>query len=131
MYHENMKERCPEHKFLGCAVLVDHKFVYDGQSLKRGGGVGNIIPMRREIVWGGLYEITEKDSKRLDKYEGYPKYYQKRTVAVKNDQGKFLEAMIYRRPPLTLNPPSASYRQEILLGAEDCGLPEDYVKKNL
>jgi gamma-glutamylcyclotransferase len=131
MYHENMKKRCPEHKFIGRAVLKDYKFVYDGQSRLRGGGIGNIVQAPREVVWGGLYEITEQDGKMLDKYEGSPKYYQRMTVLVKNDEGQLLKAMVYRRPALTVNPPVPSYRQEILLGAEDCGLPEEYIKNNL
>jgi gamma-glutamylcyclotransferase len=131
MYHENMKKRCPEHKFIGRAVLADYKFVYDGQSRLRGGGIGNIVQAPREKVWGGLYEISERDSKMLDKYEGSPKYYQRKTVSVKNDEGQVLQAMVYRRSPLTANPPVPSYRQEILLGAEDCGLPEEYIKNNL
>ena len=131
MYHENMKKRCPEYKFLGRAVLKGYQFIYDGQSRLRGGGIANIALAPREVVWGGLYEISESESMKLDKYEGSPKYFQRRIVPVKNDQGQILQAMVYIRPALTQNPPSPSYKQEVLLGAEDCGLPEDYVKNNL
>lgn len=131
MNHEFMKKRCPDYKFLGSVVLADYKFVYDGQSRLRGGGVANIISGWRGKVWGGLYEISDTDLNMLDKYEGYPKYYQRKTVSVKNEQGEVQKAIVYCRPGLTENPPVASYRQEVLEGAEDCKLPPEYIKANL
>lgn len=131
MNHEKMRSRSPGSQFLGRAKLDSYQFVYNGKSKVRGGGVGNIVPKKGSVVWGGLYEITQEDLVALDEFEWYPNYYQRKNFVVKDDLGKAFEAMAYYREVEKPNPPYESYRAEVLQGAKDCGLPEDYINQNL
>jgi len=67
---------------ISVAILKGHKLVYDGYSSYRGGAVANIVESPCEVVYGVLYEISKSDEERLDRYEGYPKSYQKKMVKV-------------------------------------------------
>ena len=63
MSHEQMKERCPDSRFVGRAFLPEYSFVYDGYFERRGGAVGNVAPSKNSVVWGGIFEISEETSK--------------------------------------------------------------------
>lgn len=52
MNHKQMKERCPNSKFIKRVYLENYKFVYDGYSYTRRGPVANIVESQEEIVWG-------------------------------------------------------------------------------
>lgn len=63
MNHKQMKERCPDSRFLKRVYLKGYRFVYDGYSVIRKGPVANIIETKNgdDVVWGGLFEISEND----------------------------------------------------------------------
>ncbi len=129
MYQEQMKERCPNSQFIKRAYLEGYKFIYDGYSSKWRGAVANIVEEEGNIVWGALYEITEEDLKKLDKYEGFPQVYQRCKILVKDDLGREYKAWVYLRDPQEKNKPSEEYRNRLYEGAKQCDLPYEYVKK--
>ena len=131
MSHEQMKERCPDSRFVGRAFLPEYSFMYDGYSERRGGAVGNVAPSKNSVVWGGIFEISEKDLESLDRLEGYPHVYGRQKLPVKDDSGASHQAWIYLRPAQKCGAPSHPYRKIILTGARDCDLPEDYVRQYL
>jgi gamma-glutamylcyclotransferase (GGCT)/AIG2-like uncharacterized protein YtfP len=131
MNHKQMKERCKSAKFLCRAYLENYDFVYDGYSSSRKGAVANIIPKEKSIVWGGLWEIDEKDIKQLDRYEGYPYVYVRKEVIVKDDNNKEYRAIVYLRNPQELNNPNDEYRKIVIEGAVACGLPNEYIEEKL
>jgi gamma-glutamylcyclotransferase len=45
-------------------------------------GFANIEPSWESKVYGVIYDISEDDIIKLDKYEGYPRHYQKTTLSV-------------------------------------------------
>jgi gamma-glutamylcyclotransferase (GGCT)/AIG2-like uncharacterized protein YtfP len=83
------------------------------------------------IVWGGLYEISESDLANLDRREGFPKSYDRKELEVKDDQGNNYKAITYFRIGEEIGIPSNRYRKIVVSGAKDCDLPDDYVKNNL
>ena len=129
MNHQQMKQRCPNSRFIRKARLDGFRFVYDGNSRTRGGAVANIQESRApgSVVWGGLFEIDEDDLAALDRYEGHPRSYQRRTVTVRDEQGTDSEAIIYYRTGEDLGKPSGQYRTIVIEGAENCQLPWSYV----
>lgn len=131
MNQNQMKERCSGSSFrvIGRAKLEGYRFVYDGYSTYRKGAVANIIKKEGSIVWGGLYEIDENCLKSLDSYEGYPTFYKRKIILVKDDEGKEYEAWVYLRNPKEIGKPSEDYKKTILEGAKQCNLPDEYIRK--
>ena len=126
-----MKDRCPYARFLKRGFIKKYKFVYDGYSSTRRGAAGNIILSEDSMVWGALFEITEKCLLKLDEREGYPLVYDRQEFEVLDDNGERCMAIVYFRVGKTIGKPSKDYEGVILQGAKDCGLPEDYVNEFL
>jgi len=90
-----MLERCPDSKPQFTATLPNYKLVFVGWSRKWRGGVASIRPFRGEKVPGAIYEISDRDLKRLDNYEGYPANYNRMNVTVFNEDGEAVPVMTY------------------------------------
>jgi len=131
MNHKQMKSRCPSSKFIKKGYIEGYKFVYDGFSSSRGGGTANIVKAKGSIVWGGIFDINPDNLAVLDCYEGYPKSYDRKEMSVNDDKGGIFRAIVYFRVGKSLTPPNETYREIVIQGAKDCGLPEEYTKSNL
>jgi len=130
--HEQMKRRCPDSKFISRAVLKNYKLVYDGYGPHRHGAVANMVPQVGEAVWGGLFELSQKDLDNLDRFEGYPSVYDRKEILVENDENDIIEKVFtYYKKPEAIGNPSQEYQDIIVKGAEECGLPQDYIDKIL
>lgn len=92
---KQMLERCPDSKPQFTATLPNYKLVFVGWSRKWRGGVASIRPFRGEKVPGAIYEISDRDLKRLDNYEGYPANYNRMNVTVFNEDGEAVPVMTY------------------------------------
>ena len=68
---KQMSERCPDSQPKFTAVLPNHKLIFTGWSRKWRGGTASVKPFQGEKVAGGVYEISERDLKLLDKHEDY------------------------------------------------------------
>ncbi len=126
-----MKKRCPASRPIGKAYLPDYKFVYDGNSKKWKGPVANIVPCENETVWGAVYEVTEECIKKLDSCEGYPNSYDRKQVNVVDENGKEYQCLVYLREALQEGTPTKEYKQIVIQGAKDFGLPADYINQYL
>ncbi len=71
---EQMAHRCPDAKVVGMAVIRDWKLVL--------GVHANIEPCAGRVVPVLIWEISGRDERNLDLYEGYPSYYYKQDMAV-------------------------------------------------
>ena len=80
-------------------------------------------------MWGALFEVDNECIKSLDRYEGFPDFYQREYIEVKDKQGNTYQALVYLRTPQQIGMPSNEYREIVIKGAKDCGLPEDYIEK--
>jgi len=119
---KQMLERCPDSKPKFVATLPNYKLVFVGWSRQWRGGVASIKPFRGEKVLGAIYDISDRDLRRLDSYEGYPNY-NRLKVTVFNEKGEAVEAITYikvRQSEET--PPSAEYLAIIQQGYRDWGL---------
>jgi len=117
---KQMLERCPdsEPKFL--ATLRNYKLVFAGWSRQWRGGYATIQLFRGERVLGAIYEISERDLRRLDKYEGYPGSYNRLKVTVFTEDGEPIEAITYiKSGQLEETPPSKEYLAVIQQGYRD------------
>ena len=89
---EQMKARCPDAKPVGMAALKDWKLVFRTHA--------TIEPCEGRVVPVLIWEISEKDERNLDLYEGSPRYYRKEElqVTMTNFRGlnpKKITAMVY------------------------------------
>ena len=120
---QQMKERCPEGQPKLSATLHHYRLIFAGWSRQRRGGTASIKPMRGERLLGGIYQITESDLKRLDRYEGCPQEHDRINVIVNTEVGEPLDVFTYirkRQPEETK--PSAKYLKIIQQGYRDWGL---------
>ena len=90
-----MLERCPDSKPVFTASLPNYKLVFVGWSRQWRGGVVSIRPFRGEKVLGAIYEVSDKDLKRLDNYQGYPDNYTRLNVTVFDEGGEPIKAITY------------------------------------
>lgn len=128
MHHSQMRERCGEGwRFLKRAYLRNYRLVFDGYSLNWKGAVANVVKSEGDIVWGGLFEVTEECLKKLDRCEGSA--YRRQKLHVFDDDGNCYDAYVYLREPHEQGKPSREYLKTIVQGAKDCGLPCEYVKR--
>ena len=85
---EQMDFRCPDATIVGTAVLKDWKLVFRTHA--------DIEPCKGSSVPVLVWSITEADERNLDRYEGYPDYYIKRSMPVTlTEFGNTVLAMVY------------------------------------
>lgn len=107
---KQMTECCPGSKPKFTVVLPNYKLIFTGWSRQWKGGTASIKPFKGEKVVGALYELSEVDLKRIDKYEGYPSLSQRLYVTVWTDTGDPVEAITYiKRDQSQETKPSESY----------------------
>lgn len=92
---QQMSERCPDSQPRFTTTLQNYRLVFAGWSRQWRGGLASIKPFRGEKVLGAIYEISDRDLRRLDKYEGYPDTYDRLKVTVYRDTGEPVEAITY------------------------------------
>jgi len=92
---QQMQERCPDAKPRFTATLPNFKLIFTGWSRSWHGGVASIRPLRGEKVAGAVYEISDRDLRLLDKYEGYPAIYNRREVVVFTEDGEPIKVVTY------------------------------------
>ena len=120
-----MEYRCPDASVVGPVVLEGWELLF------RRGGFATIAPKEGETVHGLLWSLTRSCEWSLDRYEGYPRFYDKKMVTVRDSEGRSLSVMAYimddrfREPML----PAESYYNGILEGYQQNGLPVSALKK--
>lgn len=90
---EQMEYRCPNATVVGPVTLHNYRLTFNGRY--RSGGVANIRRRNGAEVRGLLWEITPECERNLDRYEGYPHLYEKKTVTVETEDGQKIKAMVY------------------------------------
>lgn len=122
---EQMACRCPDAQVVGPVTLEGWELLF------RRGGFATIAPKEGERVTGLLWSLTQSCERSLDFYEGYPRFYDKRMVTVRDGDGRSLSVMAYimderfREPIL----PTDTYYNGILEGYQQNGLPVAALKK--
>lgn len=118
-----MLERCPDSKPKFAATLPNYKLVFAGWSRQWRGGIASIKLFRGERVLGGIYEISDRDLRRLDSYEGYPRDYNRLNVTVFDEVSQSIQTITYiKSGQLEETPPSKEYAAVIQQGYRDWGI---------
>ena len=131
-FGSNLKRRrlqinCPSAQFLCKAELKDYKLVFAGSSTFWGGGTATIRPSPGDRVWGAVWELNPEDLLSLDSQLG-DHLYNKMSVTVTSDEGDSKEVITYAKPEnIEVASPSPQYLRVVLEGANECGLPQNYI----
>lgn len=117
---KQMSARCPESKPKISVTLPNYKLIFAGYSRDRKGGTASIKPFKGQRVNGAIYEITEKDLKKLDTFENYPLIYDRIRVTAWTDTGDPVEAITYiKKDQSPESKPSPEYLASIMQGYRD------------
>lgn len=121
---EQMAHRCPNSKIVGNGKVIGWQLVFNVHA--------DIIETKHEedsvpvVVW----DIDDKDWARLDMYEGYPRYYVRKTISVVLDKtGETVEAVVYVMADHCkgICPPDRWYFEGIIVGCEENGIDTDHL----
>lgn len=113
---EEMAYRCPTAVPMGKAVLPGYRFEFKS--------FATIVPSPGESVEGVLWTITDSDEAALDVLEGYPEFYDKKTVSVEHNNQPYI-AMTYIMNPREQNyPPGDGYYSMVSQGYQQFGLSQ-------
>lgn len=114
-----MAHRCPTAEVVGTSELKDFELLFRGS---RNSAVATVEPKEGSSVPVLLWKIRDADETSLDRYEGYPHFYDKQHVEVELD-GKAVSAMVYiMTPGHEFGMPSDWYADVIRQGYETAGL---------
>jgi gamma-glutamylcyclotransferase len=120
---KQMTEHCPGSKPRFTAELPNYRLIFTGWSRQWRGGIASIKLSARDKVLGAVYEISDIDLAKLDKFEDCPGNYSRLKVTVYRDTGEPVEAVTYiksRQPDESK--PSPQYLSIIQQGYRDWGL---------
>lgn len=129
MSRAQVRQRAGEFGEEKLARLNNYQLNFD--KIARGGtGTANIAPAEGKTVFGVLYRLSEQQLRALDRYEGVPDHYRRSQLTVEDEQGHKISAQVYlaRKVRKGLKP-DRPYLQRIVQGAEEHGLPGDYVEQ--
>jgi gamma-glutamylcyclotransferase (GGCT)/AIG2-like uncharacterized protein YtfP len=98
---EQMMSRCPYAIPVARVKLHGYQLTFNR--------VADIVEEEQAITWGAIYTVFPEDLKNLDRYEGYPKLYDKIPVVVEDDKGHSYQAFAYVLTIKGLNEPSDGY----------------------
>jgi gamma-glutamylcyclotransferase len=113
---DEMAYRCPGARALGKVLLPDYRFEF-----KR---FATIVPNPKETVEGVLWTITESDESALDVLEGYPEFYDKKTVSVEYNGQSYIAMTYIMNPREKEYAPTDGYYSMVSEGYQSFGLSQ-------
>ena len=121
-----LEERCPGAKFITKYNLHGYKLIFSNHNPKSIFGHANIEKNKKSKVPGAIWNITRKNEKILDVYEGVPTYYQKEYINCNKKK-----VLVYIQNNFVKKKPSSSYLHTIIEGYKNCDLELKHLKKRI
>ena len=126
-----MKRRCPSSKLISKGSLSGYRLTFNRFSSGWGGGVADVIQKQGSKVWGLVFEISDSDLDRLDRYEGYYKdqnsLYERWKAAIDTPNGQVCDVWVYTVvEKQKFVPPTSEYLQIIKDAAVKWNFPKSY-----
>lgn len=133
LHLEQMRYRCPDAKVFGTGVLKNHSLTFWGNWHRN--GVATVLPDADTDVPVAVWEISARDEKNLDCYEGWPHLYRKEDIVVTMDDGSTITGMVYlmnesypgSRSHMSAACPSDTYYNTIATGYRSFGFDLDFL----
>lgn len=126
-----MRWRCPDARALGTATIEDYRLLFKGSKT---GSYLTIEAQEGAQVPVAVWEVSEEDEKRLDRYEGFPIFYYKKELELtftgiktgKKRKRKCFVYIMHEDRPIGI--PSRSYVETCIEGYRDFGFNLKYIK---
>jgi len=113
---EEMAYRCPGAVALGKAILLGYRLEFKS--------FATIVPSPNSSVEGVLWTITDGDESALDVLEGYPEFYDKKTVSVEHRDRSYIAMTYIMEPREQGQAPSDGYYNMVSEGYQSFGLSQ-------
>jgi len=128
-----LKKRVPSANKICTASLDGYSFAFNKKS-KDGSVKGNIEQTNNanDKVWGVVFEIDEKEKKKLDDAEGLGKGYNETMVNVLGADRQLINVQVYIADSDAIDNslhPYDWYKEYVVSGAKENKLPESYINK--
>jgi gamma-glutamylcyclotransferase (GGCT)/AIG2-like uncharacterized protein YtfP len=121
-----MKQRCPTAKPVGTTEIKDYELLFRGSKT---GAYATIEPKEGSFVPAMIWSVGPKDEIELDRYEGYPRFYDKESVELEVD-GESVSAFVYvMTEGHLLGIPSDFYLKTIEEGYQAAGFDTEILEK--
>jgi len=126
-----MKRRCPSSKLISKGSLSGYRLTFNRFSSGWGGGVADVIREPGSKVWGLVFEISDSDLERLDRYEGCYKeqtsLYERWKAVIDIPNGQVCDVWVYTVvEKQKFVPPTSEYLQIIKDAAVKWNFPKSY-----
>jgi cation transport regulator ChaC len=119
-----MSTRCPTSSAVMNGELREHRFMINAD------GVATVVADLGSAVHGRLWQLSAKDERALDRYEGVARgIYKKSHVEVIMGNGEKVSALIYISTNSRPGNARQGYMEKILSAARQCGLPRTYIEQ--
>ena len=131
MSSRRLLSRVPSASIIGTAILTHHELRFHKVSNKDGSAKCDIMEtgMRSHSVIGVVFDIPESEKPQLDEAEGLGNGYETKDVAVEMHSGIIIEAYTYYATHIDPSlRPFHWYKQHVLTGAMEHGLPASYIR---
>ena len=133
---KQMETRCGHlPKIVGKVCLKGYCLMFPRYSRNRKGGVADIWKADdpNEAVWGILYDLSKEDRDKLDIEEGYPNVYTRIQLDLESNGQIYSGVWVYtvkdKPKKITFYHPSEEYIDTLIRGAEQNGLPSEWIAK--
>ena len=119
---QQMGYRCPDAKLKNTGWIEGYELQFKGRPSS---AYATIAPKEGSSIPVALWEISPRDERSLDRYEGVPAHYFKQDIPVQTGGGT-VDAMVYVMDlKMDFALPSKGYYQTVLEGYLDCGFDEE------
>lgn len=129
---EQMMMRCPGARRRGYGSIENYELLYKGSKT---GSYLTIEPKAGSHVPVGVFTVTPDDERRLDHYEGFPRFYYKKEIKIKIwdevlEKHRKVDAFVYiMHEDRKLGIPSAFYVATCTQGYLDFGFDLDLLEE--
>ncbi|MEJ2454080.1 MAG: gamma-glutamylcyclotransferase [Candidatus Thiodiazotropha sp.] len=126
-----LRHRVPSARRLSVGALSGHRLCFHKVSHRDGSAKCDALEtgLSQDRVWGVVYRIAPEERVLLDQAEGLGQGYQRAWVDLSLQSGEDCRAFLYRATLIDQRlAPFTWYKQHVLVGARENGLPEDYVR---
>jgi gamma-glutamylcyclotransferase (GGCT)/AIG2-like uncharacterized protein YtfP len=127
-----MKRRCPSSELISKGSLPGYRLTFNKFSSGWGGGVADVIQDQGSKVWGLVFELSDTDLERLDRYEGYHKdctsLYERWKAVIDTPNGQVSDVWVYTVvKKQQFVKPTLEYLQIIKDAAKKWNFPKAYL----
>lgn len=91
-------------------------------------GVATLTKNEKSVTWGAVFRIDQNDLNKLDKFEGYPIYYN-RVESIIRCNGSEITCWLYADGITRVGRPRNGYLQSVIGGAIEQELPGSWVEE--